>query len=344
MSLSTTSPSSRSSITALAEVLGIYIAGQVLMIILIKLLGLDISNPLLSITNQTTPADLIPISLATAKILAVQYSGWFILILALTWWRKGFSPREYGLSLGQHSFFYLVTAGVVLFAFADLPVKGLELVNSYYSLGTQAEWREAIWQMNWRTPEFWLFMAVGSYGLIPIIEELFYRGYCQTRLEEGFGAPAAILMTACLFMLSHSQYYYFNLFNVSMLLFGILSAIAWGYIFYRTRSLVPVIVAHACINIPVAGIFIWVQIALMLLVCFLARQEIKHYLVEATQLLRSASPLLKIGLGVFATGGFVMGTVLLEDIFILLGLFFFVAAVGLIAWEKWQNRPKPLTQ
>ena len=48
-------------------------------------------------------------------------------------------------------------------------------------------WRQAFFEMSWRRWEFWLFSAVMSWALIPVLEELFFRGYCQRRLAVAWG-------------------------------------------------------------------------------------------------------------------------------------------------------------
>jgi hypothetical protein len=207
-------------------------------------------------------------------------------------------------------------------------------------MGEQVAWREAIYQLDWTTPAFWLFMAVGSYALIPILEELFYRGYIQTRLEEDFGAPVAILATAFLFFLSHSQYYILNAFNIGMILTGIFSAIAYGYLFYRTRSLLVTIIAHALVNIPVRGIGLWVEVAVMIIVIVLARREIFRALADFWSLLRSISHVWQAPGVVALCGLFAVAFASFGDIMILVGIVLFIAAMVL----EWQEKRRAKSQ
>jgi hypothetical protein len=191
-----------------------------------------------------------------------------------------------------------------------------------------------MYKLDWTTPSFWLFMAVGSFGLIPILEELFYRGYIQTRLEEDFGAPVAILATAFLFALSHSQYLILNPFNIGMILSTIFGALVWGYIFYRTRSLLVTILAHAIVNIPIRGISLWVEIGAMLVVLFIARREIARALADGWSMLRSLSRVWQT-VGIVALFGlFAVALALLGDIVSLAGVALFIAAMVLIGIEK----------
>lgn len=321
-------------LTAIFEVLGVYIVGQLVGFIIGKLLGIPLKNPLTELTPSTTPAQLLEMTWHLFGILMLQYSGWLGVAFAVGWWHRRRTPRQYGVTAAGRPLHWHVVAGVVLFAVADFPNKLLGLVDTLLPLGEQAPWRETLLTMDWGTWEFWLFSAVGSYALIPVLEELFYRGYCQTRLEEDLGAPGAILAVAALFSLSHSQYHLLNVFNVTMLLTSFLGAVVWGYLFYRTRSLLPSIVAHALVNIPMRGVASWLLLVGMALACVVARREIAAYLREGLALLRGASGrvqlvALTVGFGLFAVGSVVLG-----DVVLLIALALLIAALVL----EWRER------
>ena len=128
----------------------------------------------------------------------------------------------------------------------------LLFLNTYVALGQgAAHW----WVLDepW-TPAFWLFMAAGSIVLPPLFEELLIRGYVQTRLIEDFGCWGGILLTATLFTVSHGQYHNLSILSVGMMASLFLMSVVWGYYFYRTGSLIPVIVAHSLANVPVSGV------------------------------------------------------------------------------------------
>jgi hypothetical protein len=118
-------------------------------------------------------------------------------------------------------------------------------------------------------------MAVGSFLLIPLVEEFFYRGYVQVRLGEDFDAPTAILVAALFFEFSHGQYYLtLSPWTVGMLLTGVFSSLAWGYVFYRTRSLIAPIVAHALINFPARGMADYLLPIAMFAIVVIYRKQI----------------------------------------------------------------------
>ncbi len=146
---------------------------------------------------------------------------------------------------------YLILCGVVLYAISGLLPKLLLVIDRFISLGPGPEhWSVLAGQSSL---EFWIFMAVSSFALVPIVEELFVRGYMQTRLTEDFGAGPAIFIIAFIFALSHSQYYRLSVMSLGMLIGIILMSLLAGYVFYKTRSLLPVIIAHALGNIPSGG-------------------------------------------------------------------------------------------
>jgi membrane protease YdiL (CAAX protease family) len=323
---------------AILEVLGIYAAGQMLGMLLFAVLGslihIPLKNPLLEITASATQGDLLRITWHLLVLLLCQYAGWMVSAFVVGWWRRRRTPAQYGLTLAGRSIGFYLKAGVVVFAVAELFAKLLSLLDTLVPLGSQIAWREAIYKLDWTTPAFWLFMAVGSYGLVPILEELFYRGYIQTRLEEDFGAPVAILATAFLFALSHSQYLILNPFNIGMILSTIFGALVWGYIFYRTRSLLVTILAHAIVNIPILGIGLWIEIVAMLIVIVIARREIYRALVDGWSLLRSISRFWQAVGIVLLFSLFAVAFALLGDVVSLAGIVFFIAAMVLAGIEK----------
>ena len=118
-----------------------------------------------------------------------------------------------------------------------------------------------------------MFGAVLLFGVVPVLEELFYGGYCQRRLAGDWGDGAAIACTACFFVFSHSQYLLPNAYNVAMLATLLVSAVGFGVVFARTRSLVPSIIAHAILNLPMRPIWASLVIALLVIGTFLTARR-----------------------------------------------------------------------
>lgn len=86
-----------------------------------------------------------------------------------------------------------------------------------------------------------LAAAVAVAGIAaPVAEELFFRGYVQTRLCRRFGSWAGIFVTAALFGLIHADWIH----SPSAFLIGLYL----GWLVARSGSIVPAIAGHAVNN------------------------------------------------------------------------------------------------
>jgi membrane protease YdiL (CAAX protease family) len=234
---------------ALLEVLGISLVGGLVTAQLIRLSGIPVKNPLAELTVYTTGRELITAARQLFVLLVLQYIGYFVLIIPIGWWHRHRGPSAFGLTKASHSWTELLLVGLGTAALSEWLVLGVGFLNSLHPSKTEP-WREAFFDMSWRRWEFWLFSAVMSWALIPVLEELFFRGYCQRRLAEDWGNGPAIVGTACLFTFEHTQYQIPNAYNVGMIVGLFLSAVGFGVVFAWTRSLIPAIVAHIIFDIP----------------------------------------------------------------------------------------------
>jgi membrane protease YdiL (CAAX protease family) len=234
---------------ALLEVLGIFLVGGLVMSQLIRLSDVHVKNPLAELTIHTTGSELITAARQLFVLLIFQYAGYFLLIIPIGWWHRHRGPSAYGLTKASHIWTWLILAGLGTAALSEWLVLGIGFLNSLRPSKTEP-WRQAFFDMSWRRWEFWLFSAVMSWALIPVLEELFFRGYCQRRLAEDWGNGPAIIGTACLFTFEHTQYQIPNVYNVGMIVGLFLSAVGFGVVFAWTRSLFPAIIAHIIFDIP----------------------------------------------------------------------------------------------
>ncbi len=253
---------------ALLEVLGIFLAGQLVVTLLTRMAGLKLVSPLPGFTVEITDAELLTATRQMFVLLLMQYAGWFLLIIPINWWRRRRGPAAYGLIRAGRSWGTLLLIGAATAALAEWPVLGVSLTDTFYDLGETAPWRQAFFDTSWRRWEFWLFSAVISFALVAFLEELFFRGYCQRRLAEDWGNGPAILGTACLFTFAHSQYLMPNVYSVSMVVSLLILAIGFGVVFAWTRSLIPSVVAHAIINVPMTPL--WQGVLLVVFVIGIA--------------------------------------------------------------------------
>ncbi len=204
----------RQRVAALLEVLGVFVAGGLVTNQLVRLSGVSVGNPLEHLTLRITGPELITAAGHLFILLLFQYAGYLLLVIPINWWYRRRGPAAYGLTKAGHSWAMLIVAGLGTAALSEWLVLGVGLVNWIHPSQT-VPWRQAFFEMSWRRWEFWLFSAVMSWALIPVLEELFFRGYCQRRLAEDWGDGPAIVGTACLFTFAHAQYQVANAYNAA---------------------------------------------------------------------------------------------------------------------------------
>jgi membrane protease YdiL (CAAX protease family) len=239
---------------ALLEVLGVYLTGLFLADGMAKLLVhwrlISPANPLELLTAHTTNAQLLVASRQMFVGFMLQYGSYFLLIVPINWWYRRRGPAAYGLTRAGRPWKALILAGIATAVLTQWPVLLHTLVNAIHPLGATVPWRQAFFAMSWRRWQFWLFAAILSYALVPVLEEIVFRGYYQRRLAEDWGDGPAIIGTACFFTFAHGQYLIANAYNITMIVSVFCLAIGSGVVFAWTRSLVPSMIAHAIINVP----------------------------------------------------------------------------------------------
>ena len=230
-----------------------FIAGCTAASYLARWLRLPSLAPMLEAAIKAPQPDLVPLTWALFQSLAIQYGCLLPLAFGIGWWHRRRTLSRYGLTTAGQSLFGLVTIGLLGFCLVVLPFKVLWIVRQHVDLGAGSFWW-ALFSKSW-TPSFWLFFAAGSFVIPPLIEELFFRGYCQSRLEEDFGGPGAVVITALFFVFSHGQYHQASILSVATIVCLMPVALGLGYVYLRTRSLVPCIVLHAALNFPTKGVY-----------------------------------------------------------------------------------------
>ncbi|MEZ4655004.1 MAG: type II CAAX endopeptidase family protein [Candidatus Eisenbacteria bacterium] len=221
-------------ILAVLEVLGVLTIGWFLTRVVLQLL------PVPSLEGELEKAIVVPrpdfTRLAAMALLPLTAQAVCILLPAQLVSR--FLRRESFLgkrSGGTSGIVASLLMGATAFCVFALPMRGLVAANQLRTLGVEPSYW-ALFDKPWDRG-FWLFMAIGSFALIPVLEELVYRGYCQSRLERAFGAPAAVIGTSLLFAAVHFQYYHGDVLNITMLLSLFVVAIGIGTSYQITRSL-----------------------------------------------------------------------------------------------------------
>ena len=226
------------------------------------------ANPFALLTPHTTNSDLLVASRQLLWIWLLQYGSYFLLIIPINWWYRRRGPAAYGLTRAGLQWKVLILAAFATAALTQWPVLLHTLVDSIHPLGDMQPWRQAFFDMSWRRWQFWLFAGVMSYAAVPVLEELLFRGYYQRRLAEDWGDGPAILGTACFFTFSHKQYLIANAYNVTMIASLLCFAIGLGVVFAWTRSLIPSIMAHALINVPMTPLWQGLLLAVFVIGAF----------------------------------------------------------------------------
>jgi uncharacterized protein len=108
----------------------------------------------------------------------------------------------------------------------------------------------------WRLPGDFPMQAAAQLVVVALPEELFFRGYVQGRLEEAwpptrslFGARVGVawIVTAALFGLGH-----FLVTFEPQMLSRFFPGLVFGWMFARTRSILPSTIFHAACNLIMA--------------------------------------------------------------------------------------------
>jgi membrane protease YdiL (CAAX protease family) len=244
---------------ALLEVLGIYLTGAFLSGQIAKLFVhwrlISPANPLEMLTFHTTNAELLVASRQLLLTLILLYGSYFLLIIPINWWYRQRGRAAYGLTRADRPWKTLILAAVATAVLTQWPVLIHTLVDAIHPLGAMAPWRQAFFDMSWRRWQFWLFAGILSYAVIPVVEELIFRGYYQRRLAEDWGDGPAVIGTACFFTFAHRQYLIANAYNATMIASLFCLAVGLGVVFAWTRSLIPSMIAHAIINVPMTPLW-----------------------------------------------------------------------------------------
>ncbi len=227
-------------------------------------LGIKPLGALVNSAFTSPPPDFIALGGAALQPIALQYVCLLLPAFALGWWRRRLPLAHYGVTRAGQSLGALLALGALCFAAVTLPNQVLWLAKPV---------RQVLAGTTW-TFSFWVFFGVVSFGILPLLEELFFRGYCQTRLEESFGGIGAIVIVALFTTLAHDQYHRLSALSIGTILALLPIALGAGYVFWRSRSLVPAMIIHMGMNVPTTGIFDFLVPGLMALAVVLFRRRV----------------------------------------------------------------------
>lgn len=267
--------------------------------------------------------------------LTLRFGITLTLAFFISLWVGGPSRRLAGLALGGRSLSSLVGFGLVMGFIIDAPVQAIDLAQRAFGLGANTPMWDLIQSNRW-TPDFWLFMAVSSYALVPVVEELFFRGYALGRFRMHFTPGAAVLIGTALFWVSHGQYLKLDPFLLthSVLTFAGAAVMAWSVV--KTGSIVPALVAHALFNVPLPPVLMAVSLGIGIALIFALRRPIRESLADFWRTLATTRewPFLA-GTVAVLLGGATLLRAYSKAIPAVLGVCVAVALAGLIRRAPW---------
>lgn len=274
-------------VAALLELVGVFVAGTVIARLIARAIGLDGGG--LRDAEPGASVDYLTLAWTTGANLLLRYGVILGLAFILGWCYRRQRLSSYGVSAAGLPARVHIAIAVVLFAAGGFLPKLLVFLKDHVPLGRGPRHWDLI--ATGDSFPFWVYMAVASFGLVPVVEELFFRGYVQTRLTDTFGGPAAIVMTALLFTLSHRQYFIPSILGIGMLVSLFVAALLASYVRHRFQSLLPAVLAHALGNVPIRGMLQVVLLVSMAIVLVLARRHLRLRARELAAFIRTRAVL-----------------------------------------------------
>jgi membrane protease YdiL (CAAX protease family) len=150
-------------------------------------------------------------SMAIATAITIYYG-----------YRKGYMQRRdfsFPLSVGQANY------ALVLYLLILIPIA---IFNEYVPLPDFFEWMD----MSFTSPGF----IIAAVLIAPIGEEIIFRGMITKLLLKEYRPAKAILISALIFGIIHL--------NPAQILGAFVAGLLFGWLYYKTRSVIPGIILH----------------------------------------------------------------------------------------------------
>lgn len=303
---STIDPRVSSKVLAVAETLLLLVGFSLIAAQIAPLIGVPTREDRNALLFGDGPPQWLAAAEAETLWLVLRFGLTLLAAWAICAWRRGPTRREASLSFGGRSPLELIGLGLGVCIVMQAPLHAMWAVHLVHPLGQNTEmW--ALFQRSEWTLEFWLFMAASSFVLVPIVEELFFRGYMLGRLGENFSAGGAVLLCGVLFWVSHGQYLSTDPFLLAHSVSTLVGATILGWLTLRTGSLVPALTAHVAFNIPGNIVFHGAWVAAAFAILLIWRKTTWRLLVDYARLIASTREWLFL----IGAGAAVLGLVLL---------------------------------
>jgi membrane protease YdiL (CAAX protease family) len=253
-------------LAAVIEVVGMLAVANAILWRLAPVLHIPDVGPLLQSAARGASVPQWYVSGILLLHLTLRGALFLALVFAVDLIKGRRDPDRYGLSFAGHSMGGLLVAGMLAACVAGLPLKCFALAVHFH-LFSSSGGSEAYRFVNrgWGLA-FWFLYILAMCVVVPFQEEFFFRGYAQRRLAQAFGAAGAIILGSLFFTLQHLVEYLYRLDvpNVAQLTCIALDAMVLGYLYWRTRSLLPCIIAHAAGNAPFRGFSAYLALTLVM--------------------------------------------------------------------------------
>jgi membrane protease YdiL (CAAX protease family) len=256
-----------SRVAALAEILTVLVAGN--------LLGLGLYRLLVPPSIAAGTAHPAIIAAAEGLLIFLRLGSAGAIGFALLYFRRGITPRQAGLTRNDRPLAELIRVGLLLGVVTTIPIALLFTVHALWPFG---EGLDAWWTYPDREIDaaFWI-MLLGTGVLIPpLVEEILTRGYQRHRLVESYGVMGGVVLTGIVFALSHTRYLATDSMLLLFLLCIVISSVSWTYLAQKTGSVIPSMVAHALGNGTATLILFenWIPLLVLLTVAVAFRRSI----------------------------------------------------------------------
>ena len=243
-------------------------------------------------------------AIAESQWHGIRYGLIIVAIYFIGRMRQRGGRTSYGLTTGARSVLSLVAFGVGAFAVMHIPSLALRLTDSIFDIGPGTPFWSLMKKVEWDV-DFWIYMAVSSFFVVPIVEEIVARGYLLGRLRESFSPGGALLIMGLIFAAAHTQYHKTDLYSLGSLIALVWGSVIMGYAVYRTGSLIPAIIAHGLVNIPTSLLADYAIVAVIALILFLFRVAIRENAGRLWAILRTINDwisLVLVGAAIIAFG------------------------------------------
>ena len=209
--------------------------------------ALGISDGSINLENQDSIDLFIDSLIATQLPLNVPWImlGSFLLALLLCW----LVAKLRKFDMRKHAGLNPTRAAVVFVAlFAGI---GFSMTfNAFFNMPGMEHFQDPDTQLAQSLLLGSIFTAIVASTIVPIVEEVIFRGFILNELRRGFALIPSMLISSLIFGILHG--------TAAWALVAAVLGLAMAWIALRTRSVYPAIAAHAGVN-GASFTFVWLE-------------------------------------------------------------------------------------